>query len=68
MVSERSDLILDESEAEFQRAWDAADWMFKNDRQDAKYFFLLGQRVEKVKRLEAAKTELGRLREGINNV
>lgn len=39
----------DETDKEFERVWEAADWMFKNDKQDAKYFFLKGQQVEIVK-------------------
>lgn len=39
-----------ETDEEFERAWESADWMFKNDKQDAKYFFLKGQQVELVKR------------------
>ena len=33
------------SDDEFERAWEGADWMFKNDKQDAKYFWLLGQKA-----------------------
>lgn len=40
----------DEGNEEFERVWDTADWMFKNDKQDARYFFIKGQQVEIVKR------------------
>lgn len=39
----------DETNREFERVWEAADWVFKNDKQDARYFFLKGQQVEIVK-------------------
>lgn len=35
-----------DTDAEFERVWEAADWMFKNDKQDARYFFMKGQQVE----------------------
>lgn len=39
----------DKTDEEFEWVWESADWMFKNDKQDAKYFFLRGQQVEIVK-------------------
>lgn len=28
---------------DFELVWENANWMFKNDKQDARYFFQLGQ-------------------------
>lgn len=50
ILDSKSDPITSaDSDKEFERVWEAADWMFKNDKQDAKYFFLKGQQVEIVK-------------------
>lgn len=55
-------MVNSEQDEEFERVWEAADWMFKNDKQDAKYFFLKGQQVETVKR----QLELDKLKEEID--
>lgn len=52
-----SDAVLAQQNEEFERVWEAADWMFKNDKQDAKYFFLKGQEVELVKQQRRQESE-----------
>lgn len=54
MAEARSDLDEALRSGNFDRVWELADWVFKSDRQDAQYWFMLGQRSEMLKSLVKA--------------
>lgn len=42
--------MVDENDKEFEEVWESADWVFKKDKQDARYFWLKGRQYELTKR------------------